>query len=128
LTTLRELHPGGVVLEPRNASWFSASADVLLRSFQIARVAADPPKGSELAAQPGGWAGLRYWRLHGSPRTYYSEYDERWLEGFAERLRRLEKQPGEKETWVIFDNTAKGHATANAVWLEGAVRQRHNRR
>src|SRR3984957_9130196 len=70
-TTLRELHQGGVVLEPRHASWFSASTDRLLRSFQIARVAADPPKGSEAAAYPGGWPGLRYWRLHGAPRTYY---------------------------------------------------------
>ena len=52
-STLRELHQGGVVLEPRHASWFCASADSLLRSFQVARVAADPPKGSESAAQPG---------------------------------------------------------------------------
>jgi hypothetical protein len=27
-----------------------------------------------------------------------------------------------KETWVIFDNTALGHATANAVWMEDALR------
>ena len=127
LTTLRELHSGGVVLEPRNASWFSGPADLLLRSFQIARVAADPPKGSELAAQPGGWLGLRYWRLHGAPRTYYSEYDEHWLRTFAEGLRLLEDEVGEKETWVIFDNTGAGHATANAVWLDDALRQRHTR-
>jgi uncharacterized protein YecE (DUF72 family) len=75
-TTLRELHLGAVVLEPRHPSWFTASADRLLRSFEIARVAADPPKGSKLAARPGGWEGLLYWRLHGAPRTYYSEYDE----------------------------------------------------
>ena len=56
-TTLRELHPGAVVLEPRHPSWFAASVDRLLRSFEIARAAADPPKGSDLAAQPGGWPG-----------------------------------------------------------------------
>ncbi len=127
LTTLRELHSGKVVLEPRNASWFSGPADLLLRSFQIARVAADPPKGSELAAQPGGWLGLRYWRLHGAPRTYYSDYDEHWLRTFAEGLRLLENGVGEKEAWVIFDNTGAGHATANAVWLDDALRQRHTR-
>jgi uncharacterized protein YecE (DUF72 family) len=123
-TTLRELHRGGVVLEPRHASWFSASADRLLRGFQIARVAADPPKGSEAAAQPGGWPGLRYWRLHGAPRTYYSNYEEPWLRSFAERLQRVDGRPEEMETWVIFDNTAQGHATANAIWLDDALRQK----
>jgi uncharacterized protein YecE (DUF72 family) len=123
--TLRELHQGGVVLEPRHPSWFSASADCLLRSFQIARVAADPPKGSEVAAQPGGWPGLCYWRLHGAPRTYYSEYDDRWLGALAERLQLLEGWSEPNETWVIFDNTALGHATANAVWLHDALRHGH---
>jgi uncharacterized protein YecE (DUF72 family) len=122
-TRLRELHEGAVVLEPRHASWFSASVDQLLRSFQIARVAADPPKGSERAAQPGGWSGLCYWRLHGAPRPYYSEYDNRWLRAFAQRLQLAEGWSGEKETWVIFDNTALGHATANAIWLDEVLRE-----
>ena len=124
-TTLRELHQGGVVLEPRHASWFSPSVDRLLRGFEVARVAADPPKGSEMAAQPGGWPGLCYWRLHGSPRTYYSEYDNHWLRTFAERLQLFEELSEAKETWVIFDNTALGHATANAIWLDRALRQKH---
>ena len=122
-STLRELHQGSVALEPRHASWFSGSADRLLRGFEIARVAADPPKGSELAANPGGWPGLRYWRLHGAPRTYYSEYEEARLKGFAEQLRSEECLSTERETWVIFDNTALGHATANAAWLDSALRQ-----
>ena len=118
-TTLRELHAGAVVLEPRHESWFSAAVDRLLREFHIARVAADPPKGSEKAAQPGGWHGLHYWRLHGAPRTYYSEYDLPWLQSFAERLKSSASQPS--ETWVIFDNTALGHATANAIWLNRSL-------
>ncbi len=124
-TTLRELHHGDVVLEPRHASWFSVSVDHLLRSFQIARVAADPPKGSEAAAKPGGWAGLRYWRLHGTPRVYYSEYDDRWLQAFGQRLQLLEGGSAQQETWVIFDNTAQGNATANAICLDNALRQGH---
>lgn len=116
-TTLRELHAGAVVLEPRHPTWFTAPVDRLLRSFEVARVAADPPKGSELAARPGGWQGLHYWRLHGAPRTYYSEYDQPWLENFAERLKASEGT----ETWVIFDNTALGHATSNAILLQEAI-------
>ena len=57
-TTLRELHTGPVVLEPRHATWFTSPVDRLLRSFEVARVAADPPKAADLAAQPGGWPGL----------------------------------------------------------------------
>lgn len=122
-TTLRELHPGPVVLEPRNPSWFTASVDRLLRSFEIARVAADPSTASDLGARPGGWPGLCYWRLHGAPRTYYSTYDEQRLQTLAEQLQLLDRQSHAKEVWVIFDNTALGHATANVVWLDNALRQ-----
>lgn len=121
-TTLRELHGGAVVVEPRHPGWFTAAADRLLRGFAVSRVAADPAKGSELAERPGGWPGLCYWRLHGAPRTYYSDYDERWMQDFAERLRLLAGRAGGEEAWVIFDNTALGHATGNAVWLEDALR------
>jgi uncharacterized protein YecE (DUF72 family) len=117
-TTLRELHPGAVVLEPRHPTWFTAPVDRLLRSFEIARVAADPPKGSPLAAQPGGWPGLHYWRLHGSPRTYYSDYEEHWLQTFARNLQSPTNTPSPRQTWIIFDNTALGHATANAIAMD----------
>jgi uncharacterized protein YecE (DUF72 family) len=117
-TTIRELHPhdshtGLIALEPRNASWFTAAADRLLRSFHIARVAADPPKASPLAASPAGWKGLCYFRLHGGPRTYYSAYDSGFLQDIAVRIR----ESACAETWVIFDNTALGHATGNALEL-----------
>jgi uncharacterized protein YecE (DUF72 family) len=121
-TTLRELHPGAVVLEPRHPSWFTASVDQLLRSFEIARAAADPPKGSKLAARPGGWQSPLYWRLHGVPRTYNSEYDENSMQAFAQQLQSLENVSWNDEVWVIFDNTALGHATANAVWMKDSFR------
>jgi uncharacterized protein YecE (DUF72 family) len=120
-TTVRELHLGAVVLEPRHPSWFTFSVDRFLRTFEIARAAADPPKGSELAASPGGWQRLHYWRLHGAPRTYYSEYNAAWLQSFASRLKLIGDSPETKETWVIFDNTALGHATAHAVWMEDCL-------
>lgn len=113
LTTLRELHSGLIALEPRHTSWFTAPVGRLLRDFSVARVAADPPKGSSLAAQPGGWPDLSYWRLHGSPLTYYSAYDAFFLRDFAHQLRKTSCA----EQWVIFDNTALGHATSNALEL-----------
>lgn len=117
-TTIRELHPqdshtGFIALEPRHASWFTPPVDRLLRSFDIARVAADPPKGSPLAATPGGWNGLCYWRLHGAPRTYYSAYHAAFLRRLSSQLRETTCA----QQWVIFDNTALGHATGNALEL-----------
>lgn len=115
-TTLRELHAGPVACEPRHETWFAAPVDRLLRSFEVARVAADPPKGSPLAAKPGGWAGVRYWRLHGTPRTYYSAYSGEELKKVAKNI---QATPGSAtETWVIFDNTALGHATENSLEMQ----------
>jgi uncharacterized protein YecE (DUF72 family) len=112
-TTLRELHSGLIACEPRHATWFASEADSLLRNFEIARVAADPPKGSPLAAKPGGWQGLHYYRLHGAPRTYYSDYNAEFLTALAAAL----QKSSAPQTWIIFDNTALGHATANALEL-----------
>jgi uncharacterized protein YecE (DUF72 family) len=103
---LRALHHGPAAIEPRHASWFTDKADALLVAHRIARVAADPPVGP---FAPGGWRGFEYWRLHGSPRTYYSDYPDDDLAALAERVGR--------GAWVIFDNTALGHAAENALRL-----------
>ena len=113
LTVLRELHGGDVVCEPRHATWFDGAADRLLREFEVARVAADPAKASSRAAEPGGYGELQYWRLHGSPRTYYSGYDDAFLAKLAERLATVAVP-----AWVIFDNTALGEAAGNALHLK----------
>lgn len=118
LGTLRELHSGPIAVEPRHPSWFTGEADRLLREFDAARVAVDPPKGSPLAVEPGGSGALRYRRLHGSPRTYYSEYDESFLTALATQLRAEALREPRRESWVIFDNTALGHATGNALRLQ----------
>jgi uncharacterized protein YecE (DUF72 family) len=115
-TTLRELHTAPAVLEPRHATWFTPAVDRLLRDFEISRVAADPAKASPLAAKPGGWRGLQYFRLHGAPRTYYSEYTEPFLADLAAVIKK-----SSSDTWIIFDNTALGHATGNALSLRKLI-------
>ena len=67
---------------------------------------------------PGGWRGLAYFRLHGSPRPYYSSYESSYLEALASRLQALRRR--RVPTWCIFDNTALGAATANA-WSLGEL-------
>ena len=115
---MRELHTGLVALEARHESWFTPAVARMLREYEVARVAADPPKGSALAAKPAGWEGLRYYRWHGSPRTYWSEYTEERIAELAAEVRK--KKAG--ETWVIFDNTAMGHGLHNAVELRHLLR------
>ena len=114
---------GTVVCEPRHPTWFTPEAEVLLRELEIARVAADPACVPE-AAEPGGWRGVSYYRLHGSPRIYYSAYSEDYLAALAEKIR---ADAGEgRSVWCIFDNTTLGAATGNALDLEGRLAQ--NRR
>jgi uncharacterized protein YecE (DUF72 family) len=110
---LRLQFAGNIVCEPRHRSWFEPAPERLFSDLKIARVAADPAVTST-AAMPGGWNGLRYYRLHGSPRTYYSAYSDEYLETLAKRLR---EEMRTAPVWCIFDNTAEGAATVNALTL-----------
>jgi len=110
LDLLRARHTGAVVCEPRHPSWFTEPADLLLRRYQVARVAADPAP-VPAASVPGAWDGMHYHRLHGSPRTYYSPYGPERLAAFAASL------PATTAAWVILDNTALGEAIRDALWL-----------
>lgn len=116
---LRERHPGGIACEPRHPSWFDAEADQLLIEHRIARVAADPPVGSPAAGSPGGWPGLAYYRLHGTPRVYFSDYSSEALDAWAAKLR--ESAAAGADTWCIFDNTAGSHAIGNAIEMKALV-------
>ena len=108
---LRTRFPGPIVCEPRHASWFEPAAERLLTAQKVARVAAHPARVPR-AAEPGGWPGLAYYRLHGAPRTYYSPYEPPELDALARRIR-AHAEP----VWCIFDNTASGAAAGNALEL-----------
>jgi uncharacterized protein YecE (DUF72 family) len=119
VAALRSRYPGPIALEPRHESWFVDSVDVFLERERITRVAADPPKASR-GGEPGGWRGLAYYRLHGSPRVYYSSYDDAFLDPLATRLRQ-HRRAG-TECWCILDNTTLGAGTRNALELAQKVR------
>jgi uncharacterized protein YecE (DUF72 family) len=108
---LRACFEGDIACEPRHRSWFTDEVDYLLSELRIARVAADPAVVSR-AGEPGGWPGLRYYRLHGSPRMYYSAYPRDTLDVLAQRLAH-----DDGRAWCIFDNTAEGAATHDAMIL-----------
>lgn len=112
--TLGERTGTDIVCEPRHATWFDQEADRVLRQLRVARAAADPALGPA-AAVPGGWPGLPYWRLHGSPVMYRSSYSDEMINGYAERIRTAAEEG--LTPWCMFDNTAASAATGNALSL-----------
>ena len=116
---LRERFFGDVVLEPRHESWTEAEA--MLVNYRIAQAAVDPSRIST-DSSPRGWSGVKYWRLHGSPRIYFSRYELHYLETLAIELQ--EAVAAGQTTWCIFDNTASGAALGNALTLMAMRAQR----
>jgi len=108
---LRQAYHGPLACEPRHISWFGESVSRALRERHIARVAADPARIPR-AALPAGDRSMQYLRLHGSPQKYYDAYPDSVLHHIARHLLHPDSRTAER--WCIFDNTALGHATANA--------------
>jgi uncharacterized protein YecE (DUF72 family) len=100
-----------IVCEPRHKSWFAPEVDGWLAARKVARAAADPSPAPG-ADTPGGWPGLTYTRLHGSPRIYYSAYDTGALDGVAASLKQAHGP-----AWCVFDNTAAFAAQGDAVGM-----------
>ncbi|WP_426072233.1 DUF72 domain-containing protein [Janthinobacterium sp. DSP2-3-3] len=114
-SALRQRFDGMLACEARHASWFEAGATELLTMQRITRVRADPPAG-----QPGPHVpttSAAYFRLHGSPRIYYSDYPADYLANLATSLQE-QTQTG---SWCIFDNTAAGAALFNALDLQARL-------
>ena len=117
----RRRHPGPIVCEPRHPTWFTEAATALLIEYQVARVAADPAI-IPAAAEPDGWPGLTYRRLHGTPEIYYSPYPPERLQVIAAELRQAAAIA--PENWCIFDNTARGAAIADAAATQSLITKR----
>ena len=111
---LRQRHAGAAVLEPRHSSWAAPECDALLETFRIGGVAADPPR-IPLGSEPRGWRGVTYYRLHGTPRVYFSAYSDDYLDALAASL--AVRGDDSAARWCIFDNTGLGAAPINASGL-----------
>jgi uncharacterized protein YecE (DUF72 family) len=115
---LRRRWAGAISAEPRHASWFDPRAEDMLAGHRVARVLADPVRHA-VGARPGGWPGLIYLRLHGSPRMYYSAYEPDLIASLARRMAQAVREG--TPVWCIFDNTAAGAAAHNALSLQQAL-------
>lgn len=107
-----------IALEPRHSSWFTDDVDYSMSDRQVARVAADPALIPR-AGEPGGWNGLAYYRWHGAPRVYYSEYGPERLDAAVKKL--IATSAAVQTSWFVFDNTAGGAAISNALTLAAKV-------
>jgi uncharacterized protein YecE (DUF72 family) len=123
-TPLTDSGMARIVIEPRHPSWFTTGAQATLCQLNISRVVADPArcKGAE---QPLDCAQFVYYRLHGSPRMYYSAYTEEYLATLSKQMRAL--RSASREVWCMFDNTARHESWGNALRLRQllAVRGRN---
>jgi uncharacterized protein YecE (DUF72 family) len=124
LDLVRQAYQGPMACEPRHATWFSPAAASVLNRYEIARVAADPAPVPE-GAVPAGWPRLAYFRLHGSPRKYWSRYDPNAIASLAADLRSV---AAAEERWCVFDNTASGAAIENAWELRQQLAVTSSRR
>jgi uncharacterized protein YecE (DUF72 family) len=116
--SFRARFSGLLACEPRHETWFTDAVEATLGAHEVARVAADPAVVPR-AAEPGGWPGFVYNRLHGSPSVYYSAYPEKKIAAVAQAMAADVEQA--RQTWCIFDNTAAGEATRNALQLKAEL-------
>lgn len=112
-----------LVCEPRHASWHSVEVEALFKAQGVSRAAVDPARWTEDAV-PGGERRLAYFRMHGSPRIYFSDYSRPRLEQLAGRLEQALLMT--EEVWCVFDNTAHGHALGNALAVQQIMDNPHS--
>jgi uncharacterized protein YecE (DUF72 family) len=105
--------------EARHETWGSPEADQLLGQLQVARVAVDPTRWNG-DMTPGGNQRVAYFRWHGAPRIYYSNYEAGSLARFSAAARSAAERGS--DVWCVFDNTASGCATGNALEFQSSVR------
>lgn len=110
-------------LEFRDASWFSDEVAARLTAHRLACVqshAADWPMWEAVTTD------LVYVRLHGGIRTYRSAYASATLSRWAARVAQWAGEG--REVHLYFDNTAEGHAVANAMSLRTRLSARERAR
>ncbi len=107
-----------IAFEPRHPTWFDGEGDACLARHGFARVAADPPRGPR-NDEAAGDRRLAYFRLHGSPHVYYSAYGPERLAPWYERAARAARAA--EAVYFIFDNTAEGEATVDALATRQAL-------
>jgi uncharacterized protein YecE (DUF72 family) len=104
-------------IEFRHRSWFNDEVAALLRQHRVAVCqsdAADWPLWNAVTTD------LVYVRLHGHSHTYVSRYQKGSLQGWAQKIRRWQREG--RQVHVYFDNDGKGAAPYDALRLISLLR------
>ena len=112
---LRVVYGGPVAFEPRHKTWLTPPALELMRRFSLSKVVADPDP-CPLPLEKNPLSQILYYRLHGSPEIYKSNYEMPELQKLQTQMQSLQEKTG--ALWCIFDNTTFGYATLNALQLK----------
>ena len=110
---LRALPTGRHCFEFRHDSWFADDVYELLRRHRVALVIGDTPRypfqAHELTAD---WTFIRF---HHGTRGRHSNYSERELEEWAQRI---EGWARSADVYAYFNNDRNGYAVRNGLWLK----------
>lgn len=99
------------VVEFRHASWWRNDVLKLLRHHQVTFCSISYPGLPENIYKT---APVVYYRFHGIPKLYYSDYDRDALNEVHKAIHEFRHV---KEAYVYFNNTALGHAITNAQYF-----------
>lgn len=99
------------VLEFRHESWWRPEVFGQLRKSNVSFCGMSHPG---LPDEAIATSDTLYYRFHGVPHLYNSLYDSRKLEQVVHGIHNL----GGREAFAYFNNTAEGHAIANAKQLQ----------
>lgn len=106
------------VIEFRNESWWRGDVRSLLTKQGISFCGVSFPKipyDEAVVNTP-----LSYYRFHGVPRLFYSEYDESFIKKVFEQIRSHNEV---KQAFIYFNNTASLAALHNARYFQQLVEE-----
>ena len=109
---LSELHADFTnVVEFRHASWWRNDVLKALKHRGVVFCSISYPGLPEDVYQT---APVMYYRFHGIPKLYYSDYDTGTLNEVHKTMHTFKRV---KEAYVYFNNTALGHAVNDALYF-----------
>jgi uncharacterized protein YecE (DUF72 family) len=100
------------VLEFRHESWWNAEVYARLAKASVSFCGMSHPT---LPDEPIGTSDMLYYRFHGVPHLYNSQYTIQKLDQIVQGLL---AHTGALRAFIYFNNTADGHALANAKQLQ----------
>jgi uncharacterized protein YecE (DUF72 family) len=106
------------VIEFRNESWWRKDVQEILKEKKISFCGVSFPKISFDDAVVN--TSLCYYRFHGVPKLFYSEYDESFIERIFDQIKNNKTV---KQAFIYFNNTASLAALHNAKFFQQLIHE-----